>query len=126
MSRENLPIPTQEAIVYENDFLYICCASYPITKGHLVVVWKEDAEDIHSLTRQEYELLMDSVQMARDAQLTLLGVKKVYLIYMDEAKQVHWHLVPRYKIIGFSIFSHSPKIAKKFPLAKDFRKILKK
>ncbi len=27
---------------------------------------------------------------------------------MDEANQVHWHLIPRYNEKGFDIFQHKP------------------
>src|SRR3989344_4576437 len=89
---DKLPVPPQEAIIYEDDKLYICLATYPITKGHTIVVWKNKAEDLHLLRRKDYEYLMDMVDIARDSLLETLKIKKVYLIYMDEVKQVHCDL----------------------------------
>lgn len=37
-----------------------------------------------------------------------LKVEKVYLVYMDEARQVHWHLVPRYNTKGYNNFMREP------------------
>jgi diadenosine tetraphosphate (Ap4A) HIT family hydrolase len=50
-----------------------------------------------------------------------LGVEKVYLMYLDEVKHVHWHLVPRYEERGFNILLHSPAETKDFSLAKDIK-----
>ena len=113
---DKLPVPPQEAIIYEDDKLYICLATYPITKGHTIVVWKNKAEDLHLLRRKDYEYLMDMVDIARDSLLETLKIKKVYLIYMDEVKQVHWHLIPRYDERGFNILMHEPKENKDFSL----------
>ncbi|MCF7843581.1 HIT family protein [Candidatus Gracilibacteria bacterium] len=120
MSLANLPEPKPESIIYEDDKLYVCLARFPITKGHIVVVWKEDREDLHLLPRLDYLYLMDKVEEFRNRQLEVLGVEKVYLIYMDEAKQVHWHLVPRYNEEGFNVFSHTPHEETDYSLANNF------
>ncbi len=114
---EKLPIPPKEAIIYEDEKLYICLASFPITKGHTVIVWKDKVEDLHSLSRKDYEYLMDTVDITRNILLEKLKVEKVYLMYMDEVKQVHWHLIPRYEESGTNIFSHSPVEIHDFSLA---------
>lgn len=120
MSLKNLPEPKAESVIYEDDKLYICLARFPITKGHIVLVWKEDKEDLHLLDRLDYLYLMDKVHLFRNKQLEILGVEKVYLLYMDEAKQVHWHLVPRYEEEGFNVFSHSPTEESDYSLAEKF------
>lgn len=114
---EKLPTPPGEAILYEDEKLYICLASFPITKGHTVIVWKRNTEDIHSLSRKDYEYLMDTVDVTRNVLLEKLHVEKVYLLYMDEVKQVHWHLIPRYEESGVNVLLHSPVETKDFPLA---------
>ncbi len=118
---EKLPIPPQEAIIYEDEKLYVCLASFPITKGHTVIVWKTNAEDIHSLSRKDYEYLMDMVDIVRNMLLEKLKVEKVYLMYMDEVKQVHWHLIPRYEESGVNILLHSPVETKDFSLVADLK-----
>lgn len=115
--------PPKEAIFYEDEKLYVCLASFPITKGHTVVVWKDKVSDLHLLSREDYEYLMDIVDVVRDALLKVLNLEKVYLMYMDEAKQVHWHLVPRYDEQGFNVFKHEPVEIKDFELAEDLRKM---
>ena len=46
---DKLPEPDKRAIIYEDKKLYICLASFPIVKGHTVVVWKEAAADLSFL-----------------------------------------------------------------------------
>lgn len=113
----NLPIPPKKAIFYEDERVYICLASFPITEGHTIVVWRNKVSDLHLLNRHDYEYLMDMVDIARDTLLKVLNLEKVYLMYLDEAKQVHWHLVPRYNERGFNVFKHEPVEAKDFALA---------
>ena len=118
----SLPKPHKEALIYESDKLYICLANYPLTKGHTVVVWKEDIVDLHLLKEGDYDYIMDVVDATRDALLKTLGIEKVYLLYMDEVRHVHWHLLPRYNERGYDIFLHKPKILKDFSLAAAIRK----
>jgi len=115
------PKPKKESIIYEDSKLYSCLAEYPIAKGHTVVVWKKSIRDLHLLSKKDYEYLMDKVDEIRNLLLKILKVKKVYLIYMDEANQVHWHLVPRYNIKGFNIFKHKPSKLSNFSLVKKIR-----
>lgn len=117
----SLPTPPPQAIIYEDDRLYSCLATYPITEGHTVIVWKELVADLHLLERSQYEHLMWIVEKTRDALLEALGVEKVYLMYMDEANQVHWHLIPRYDEKGYNLLRHHPEATDDFSLAEEVR-----
>ena len=125
-----LPIPPQKAIIYEDKKVYVCFASYPIGEGHTIVVWKKHVPDLHYLSDEEYDYLMRMVDITRDALLKVYKLKKVYLLYMDELKQVHWHLVPRFNEKGMNVFNHKPKKALSFPktaiVKKAFLEILEK
>ncbi|MBP9738187.1 HIT family protein [Candidatus Saccharibacteria bacterium] len=114
---DQLPQPPEQAMLYEDEFLYACLASYPLTTGHTVVVWKSDKKDIHELSKAEYSHLMSVVERMRDKLLTELGVEKVYLMYMDEIEHVHWHLIPRYDEQGYNVLKHKPKLTDDFTLA---------
>jgi len=120
-----LPKPLAKAIIYEDAFLYVCLATHPIAPGHTVVVWKENVSDLRRLTDRDYDFLMDTVRAAREAMLKALHVGKVYLIYMDEAKHVHWHLVPRYNEKGYNVFLHQPKRITDFSLAEKIKHEMK-
>lgn len=120
----NLPKPPKKSLIYGDQNLYVCLAKFPITKGHTVVVLKKKFSDLKLLPDRDYDYLMDTVFAVRNSLLKTLNVKKVYLVYMDEANNVHWHLIPRYKEKGFDIFQHKPKLLKDFSLAKKIKKNL--
>lgn len=120
-----LPKPIESAIIYQDKKLYACLANFPIAPGHTVVVWKKSVKDLHLLSKKDYLYLMDIVDKIRNAMLKTLKVKKVYLIYMDEANQVHWHLVPRYEKKGYAVFEAKPKKLNNFKLDDEIRKNLK-
>ena len=122
---DSLPTPAPEAMLYEDEKLYVCLASFAITKGHTIVVWKKPVPDLNMLERKDYEYLMDTVDAVRGALLKALHIEKVYLLYMDEARHVHWHLVPRFNEEGFNVFSHEPVEISDFSLAKEIRRELK-
>lgn len=116
--------PPKESIIYKDEHLYVCLAKYSIVDGHVVIVWKKNIPDLSLLPDRDYDYLMDTVFAVRNALLKTLKIKKVYLIYMDEANYVHWHLVPRYKERGFDLFQHKPRILKNFFLTKKIKKNL--
>ena len=112
-----LPTPPTEALFYQDDKLYACLASHPLSQGHCVVVWKAPAADLNMLAMEDYEYLMDKVDEVRNALLVTLGLEKVYLLYMDEAHQVHWHLVPRFEEKGVTVLDHRSEQLEDFSLA---------
>lgn len=119
-----LPRPLPKAMVYEDQLLYVCLATHPIARGHVVIVWKKDVPDLRRLAERDYDYLMDTVNAVRNAMLKALKIRKVYLIYMDEARHVHWHLVPRYNEKGFDVFLHKPTKATDFSLAPKIKRHL--
>lgn len=121
-----LPIPPKEAIIFEDDKLYVCLASYPQTKGHTIIVWKGHVEDLHSLTCKAFQHLLNMVDVARDTLLEVLDVEKVYLVYMDEINDVHWHLIPRYEKKGFDVFLPNPAEAVDFSLGEKIKPVFQK
>lgn len=123
---KDLPKPSKGAVFYEDEKLYATLANYPIARGHVVVVWKKKVTDLHLLNKKDYEYLMDIVDIVRDAMLKTLNIKKVYLIYMDEAKHVHWHLVPRYNEKGMGVFREKSTKLKDVSLASRFKQNLNK
>ena len=120
-----LPKPSPKAMIYEDQFLYVCLAAYPIARGHVVIVWKAEVPDLCRLPERDYEFLMDTVNTVRNTMMQVLRIKKVYLIYMDEARHVHWHLVPRYDEKGYNVFLHKPAKISDFSLAPRIKRQLK-
>ncbi len=121
---DDLPEPLEGAVFYEDKFLYATLANFPKAKGHVVIVWKKKVTDLHLLSKKQYEHLMGVVEEVRTAMLKVLKVKKVYLLYMDEAKHVHWHLIPRYEKMGMVVLREKSRKLKEFSLAEKLRKRL--
>ena len=121
MLLKHWPHPHPGAVFYRDAKLYATLANYPITKGHVVVVWNKKVPDLHLLKKNDYEYLMDLVDAVRNAMLKTLKIKKVYLVYMDEAKHVHWHLIPRYNQKGFNILTEKPQRLTDVSLAAKFK-----
>ena len=124
MPRDPLPKPKKGAIFYKDKKLYAALANCPITKGHVVVVWKKIVTDLHLLKKKDYEHLMNVVNTVRNSMLKIFQTEKVYLTYLDESKHVHWFLVPRYTKKGFSLLTKKPKDLKDFSLARKLEKEL--
>lgn len=119
------PKPYSAAMIFEDHKLYACLANNPIVRGHVVVVWKKKTKDLSLLSKKDYGHLMSVVDAVRSAMLKALRIKKVYLVYMDEINQVHWHLVPRYHKKGYKVFMDMPKKLKDFALDDVIQKYLK-
>jgi diadenosine tetraphosphate (Ap4A) HIT family hydrolase len=120
----NLPKPNKKSVIFEDENVYVCLAKNFITEGHCVVVSKKYFFDLNQMPDIYYDYLMDVVFAVRNALIKTLKVKKVYLVYMDEAEEVHWHLIPRYKEKGFDVFNHKAGILKDFSLAEKIKKNL--
>ncbi len=120
----NLLKALKKSIIYEDELLYVCLAKFPIAVGHTIVALKKDIPDLSKLPDRNYDYLMDTVFAARNSLMKTLNVKKVYLVYMDETKHVHWHLIPRYKEKGFDIFKKGVIITKDFSLVHKIKKNL--
>ncbi len=119
-----LPEPFKNAIIYQDEKLYACLANEPIVPGHVVVVWNEVISDINLLNKKNYNHLMSIVGDIRRSMIKTLKVKKVYLLYMDEANHIHWHLVPRYTKLGMDNLLGKPGKIKDFSLDDRIRENL--
>lgn len=121
----NLLKASKKSIIYEDEILCVFLATHPIAIGHTIVAFKKDVPDLSKLPDRDYDYLMDTVFAARNALMGTLKVKKVYLLYMDETKHVHWHLIPRYKEKGFDVFKNQEAVIKDFSLADKIKKNIK-
>lgn len=115
-----------ESIFFEDNILYVALAYDSLAKGHSVIVWKDKVEDLNSLKSNDYEYLMDVVSVARETLKEYYGVEEVYLMYLDEIRQVHWHFIPRYNEKGFNVLNHAPKKLTNFDDAVNLQEIFKK
>ncbi|HBE89737.1 MAG TPA: hypothetical protein DDW41_00835 [Candidatus Andersenbacteria bacterium] len=116
--------PPEDSLIYETDLVYAALAQRPFSRGHTIVVWKKPVSDLGVMDAKDYAYFMFTVDKVRNALLKVLRVKKVYLMYMDETKHVHWHLIPRHHLMGFALLRVHPKKQLTFPLAVKLRREL--
>lgn len=112
---------TNEALLYQDEIVHAFLAKNSIASGHTIVALKKEISDLSQLTDRDYDYLMDTVFALRNALMKALKIKKVYLVYMDETKQVHWHLIPRYKEKGFDALKNKEKLINDFSIAKKIK-----
>ncbi|MFH1841225.1 MAG: HIT domain-containing protein [Candidatus Nealsonbacteria bacterium] len=106
------PDPKERSVFFDNKKLYACLAFHPVVEGHTIVVWKTDVEDLNDLSFSNYQYFMETVYRTRKALLSFFKTDKVYLAYLDEARHVHMHLLPRKKdsqIKGFQLMIQPQK-----------------
>ena len=116
----------KDSIIFEDNKIVVALAFEPFTKGHCVVIWRNGEKDINRLNVEDYEYLMDAVDVTRDTLRKFYNLEKVYLMYLDESNWVHWHLIPRYDEKGFNILNHKPERINDFQDVKELKNIFKK
>lgn len=117
----SFPKPHPDSVIHEDKKLYVCLAAQPFARGHVLVIWKKNVSDLHSLDRKDYDHLMRVVDAVRNGMLKVFRTKKVYLFYMDEYRHVHWHLIPRFRATGFKIVMGLKEVRVDFSLARQLR-----
>lgn len=89
------PEPMKGSVFYNDREVYACLAFHPIVEGHTIVIWKKNIKDLNDLKEDDYLYLMKIVYEVRRVLLDAYRTTKVYVVYLDEACHVHFHLFPR-------------------------------
>ena len=121
MKHQHFTIEEREKI---HEILWQKASIRSIARGHVVIAWKQDTPDLRRLAERDYDYLMDTINAVRNAMLKALKIRKVYLVYMDEARHVRWRLVPRYNEKGFDVFLHKPTKTTDFSLVPKIKRHL--
>jgi diadenosine tetraphosphate (Ap4A) HIT family hydrolase len=90
----DLPEPKEGAVFWEKEDFYACLANEPKVRGHSILVWRNQVEDLTLLDDEEYLKLMEALETVQEALEDFYNTDKVYLAYIDETRHVHWHLIP--------------------------------
>ncbi|ACS90832.1 MULTISPECIES: HIT family protein [Thermococcus] len=56
--------PSEDVLVYENEFIRILIDSYPANRGHLLIVPKRHVEKLEELNEKEKLVLIEGIEMA--------------------------------------------------------------
>jgi diadenosine tetraphosphate (Ap4A) HIT family hydrolase len=89
------PEPKEGSIFFEDRETYACLAFEPRVPGHTIVAWRADVEDLNDLTPAGFSHLVHVVYRVRNVLLGEFETDNVYVFYLNEAKHVHFHLLPR-------------------------------
>lgn len=88
--------PMAGSVFYEDARVYARLATDRIVEGHSVLAWKKQHfEDLSYLSAEDYQYMMSKLRMVRSALAKFYKAPKVYLAYLDELGDVHWHLFLR-------------------------------
>ncbi|NJE26208.1 HIT family protein [Thermococcus sp. MV5] len=95
-------IPTQGALLYEDEKIRILIDSYPANKGHLLVVPKRHVEKLEDLREDEKFALLKGIEISIQNLKKLLNPDGFNIgINLGEAAgqtvpHLHIHIIPRY------------------------------
>jgi histidine triad (HIT) family protein len=88
-------------IVYEDDKVFAFFDVLPISPGHTVVIPKNHATDVESISDEDLSAMIVAVKRIGKAMMSGLGVKG-YSIFLDNKSaanqhvpHIHFHVVPR-------------------------------
>ena len=92
----------KEDIVYENDLVYSIYDSFPVTKGHLLIITKRHIQSYFDLTKDELLAIDEALKKGKEI-LEKLYKPSGYNIGVNDGSSagqtimhLHVHLIPRY------------------------------
>lgn len=93
----------REDIVYENDLVYSIYDSFPVTKGHLLIITKRHIQSYFELSKDELLAIDDALRKGKEI-LKKLYKPSGYNIGVNDGlsagqtiMHLHVHLIPRYE-----------------------------
>ena len=85
-----LPIDSKESlIVYKNKLCYVMLNLYPYNSGHLMVIPNKHVSDIHTLSLDEMNEMMNTVRLSMKALEKAMNPQGI-------DSHLHFHIVPRW------------------------------
>ena len=98
-------IPSEK--IFEDGVAYAFLDIHPVNKGHVLVIPKVHAENIYTMTKQDFGALMERVHMLAPQVKAATGAEGINIIMNNDpvAGQVifhaHIHILPRFHNDGF-------------------------
>ena len=96
-------VPSEEVLVYEDEFIRILIDSYPANRGHLLIVPKRHVEKLEELNEKEKLALIEGIEMAIEKLKKVLepdgfniGIN-IGEVAGQTVPHIHIHVIPRYK-----------------------------
>ena len=80
--------------IYEDDKTYAFLDIHPETKGHTLVVPKNEVDKIYDLEDEDYYALMDTVKKLSKHMEKVLGARILWKVVGTDVPHAHIHLMP--------------------------------
>ena len=80
--------------IYEDDKTYAFLDIHPETKGHVLVVPKNEVDKIYELPDEDYDALMKTVKKLSKHMEKVLGTRILWKVVGTDVPHAHVHLMP--------------------------------
>ena len=80
--------------IYEDDKTIAFLDIHPETKGHTLVIPKNEVDKIYDLPEEDYVALMDTVKKLSKHMEEVFGVRTLWKVVGTDVPHAHVHLVP--------------------------------
>ncbi|MBQ3441570.1 HIT domain-containing protein [Candidatus Saccharibacteria bacterium] len=80
--------------IYEDDKTYAFLDIHPETKGHVLVVPKNEVDKIYELPDEDYDALMKTVKKLSKHMEKILGTRILWKVIGTDVPHAHVHLMP--------------------------------
>ena len=80
--------------IYEDDKTFAFLDIHPESKGHVLVIPKNEVDKIYDLPEEDYKALMDTVKKISKHMETKLGARILWKVVGTDVPHAHVHLMP--------------------------------
>ena len=80
--------------IYEDDKTLAFLDIHPETKGHTLVIPKNEVDKIYDLPDEDYEALMDTAKKLSKNMEKVLGARTLWKVVGTDVPHAHIHLMP--------------------------------
>lgn len=80
--------------IYEDDKTFAFLDNNPVTKGHTLVVPKNEVDKIYELPDEDYQALMATVKKLSKRMEQTLGARTLWKVIGTDVPHAHVHLMP--------------------------------
>ena len=80
--------------IYENDKTFAFLDIHPESKGHVLVIPKNEVDKIYELSDEDYQALMATVKKLSQHMEKQLGARTLWKVVGTDVPHAHVHLMP--------------------------------
>ena len=80
--------------IYEDDKTFAFLDIHPESKGHVLVIPKNEVDKIYDLSDEDYQALMDTVKKLSQHMENILGARTLWKVVGTDVPHAHVHLMP--------------------------------